>query len=362
MCIALLKLSSLRKGLRCSLSRLCLYGTVLNSADTVEASIRSVFRPDADIVITDGGSTDGTYEKLLEISKDYNLKVYRVPGASRGLGRQLALLKCPEGSYTVNITDLDDEYNVYWHRSIEWGIATGSPKPLPGHYVREYILSRGGWRDLNYGEDNELLARVGFDYDLPIVHKRPVKIAGRGLRRDVRYFQGTISFMKRTLANAVSLIRSFGLKPADLINYYNRWLLMPLFTAYAIASFQGIYRYDKLLNNYEFNLYNMLKKSRDPVKEIKADENYVFFEMPYKLAYRIGISWVNRRLRAIGLRPYKCRRLDCKDSIGSCEESIVGVKSLSAIDAINDYLRFNLFEPSSCKPLEKVEAYSLNAS
>ena len=71
------------------MARLCLYGTVLNSVDTIEASIRSVFRPDADIVITDGGSTDGTYEKLLEISKDYNLKVYRVPsqalaGASEG--------------------------------------------------------------------------------------------------------------------------------------------------------------------------------------------------------------------------------------------------------------------------------------
>ena len=130
---------------------------------------------------------------------------------------------------------------------------------------------------------------------------------------------------------------------------------MPLFTAYVIASFQGIYRYDKLLNNYEFNLYNMLKKSRDPVKEIKADENYVLFEMPYKMAYRIGISWVSRRLRAIGLRPYKCRQLGCKGSIGSCEESIVGLKSLSAIDAIDDYPRFNLYEPSSCKPLEEAE-------
>jgi glycosyltransferase involved in cell wall biosynthesis len=333
---------------------------VLNSVDTIERSIRSVFRPDADIVITDGGSTDGTYERLLEISKDYNLKVYRVPGASRGLGRQLALLKCPEGSYTMNITDLDDEYNVYWHRSIDWGMATGSPRPLPHLYNREYLLSRGGWRDLNYGEDNELLARVGFDYYLPVVQERPVKIVGMGLlRRDARYFQGTISFMKRTLVNTVSLIRGFGIKPADLINYYNynRWLLMPLFTAYVIASFQGIYRYNKLLNNYEFNLYKALETSRDPVKEIKADESYVLFEMPYKVAYRIGISWIDRRLRAIGLRPYRCRRLDCKGSSGSCEESVVGVKSLSAIDVINDYLRFKLFEPSSCKPLEKVETY-----
>jgi glycosyltransferase involved in cell wall biosynthesis len=346
-----LKPSSLRKGLVCTLSKLCLYGTVLNSVGTIEASIRSVFRPDADIVITDGGSTDGTYEKLLEISKDYNLKVYRVPGASRGLGRQLALLKCPEGSYTMNITDLDDEYNVYWHRSIEWGIATGSPRPLPHLYNREYLLSRGGWRDLNYGEDNELWARVGFDYYLPIVHKRPVKIVGMGLiRRDARYFQGTISFMKRTLVNVVSLIRGFGFKPADLIYYYNKWLLMPLFMVYVIASFQGIYRYDKLLNNYEFNLYNMLKKSRDPVKEIKADENYVLFEMPYKMAYRIGVSWIDRRLRAIGLRPYKCRQMNG-------EEFIAGVRSLNAVEAINDYLRFNLFKAQSCRPLEAAEEY-----
>jgi len=69
-----------------ALSRLCLYGTVLNSADTVERSIRSVFRPDADIVITDGGSRDGTYERLLEISKDYNLRVYRAPARAGAWG------------------------------------------------------------------------------------------------------------------------------------------------------------------------------------------------------------------------------------------------------------------------------------
>jgi len=100
------------------LGKLCLYGTVLNSIDTVERSIRSVFRPDADIVITDGGSRDGTYERLLEISKDYNLRVYRAPGSSRGLGRQLALIRCPEGSYTAHF-DLDGEHNAYWHRLID---------------------------------------------------------------------------------------------------------------------------------------------------------------------------------------------------------------------------------------------------
>jgi len=59
------------------LSRLCLYGTVLNSADTVERSIRSFFRPDADIVITDGAQGTGPTRGSWGIPKDYNLRVYR---------------------------------------------------------------------------------------------------------------------------------------------------------------------------------------------------------------------------------------------------------------------------------------------
>jgi len=325
---------------------------VLNSADTVERSIRSVFRPDADIVITDGGSTDGTYERLLEISKDYNLRVYRAPGSSRGLGRQIALMRCPEGSYVAHF-DLDDEYNVYFHKSIDWGMATGSPRPLEYLYSREYLLSRGGWRDLNFAEDVELVARVGFDYHLPIVFRRPIKIVGTGLGREAsRYFQGITRFTKRTLRIALDLIRGHGLKPIDLVKLFDKSRLPMLLPAYIIATLQGVYRYDKFLNNYELNFYNFLKKLKDPVKEIKADEQYVVFAVPCRVAYHIcvgiGVSWIDRRLRAIGLRPYRCRQMDWG-------ESIVGVRSLNAIEAINDYLHFNLFEVQSCRPLEAAE-------
>ncbi|MFP3320050.1 MAG: glycosyltransferase family A protein [Acidilobus sp.] len=255
------------------MSKLCLYGTVLNSVDTVERSIRSVFRPDADIVITDGGSRDGTYERLLEISKDYNLRVYRAPGSSRGLGRQLALVRCPEGSYTAYF-DLDNEYNVYFHKSIDWGMATGSPRPLLYLYSREYLLSRGGWRDLNYAEDNELWARVGFDYYLPIVFGRPIKTVGTGLlgREASRYFHGITGFAKRTLRTSLDLIRGLGLKPIDLVKLFDKSRLPLLLPAYIIAALQGVYRYDKFLNNSELNLYNSLKKLKDPVKEINANE------------------------------------------------------------------------------------------
>ena len=111
--------------------------------------------------------------------------------------------------------------------------------------------------------------------------------------------------------------------------------------AYIIAALQGIYR-------YELSFYNSLKKLKDPVKEIKADEQYVVFTIPCKLAYYIGVSWIDRRLMAIGLRPYKCRQRDWG-------ESIVGVRSLNAVEAINNYLHFNLFEAQSCRPFEAAE-------
>ncbi|MGC9012471.1 glycosyltransferase family 2 protein, partial [Thermogladius sp.] len=78
----------------------CVYGTVFNNARYVEESIKSVYRPNYTIVVVDSYSTDGTWEKLLELKRDFNLKLYRYK-SSRGLGRQIALRKCPEGSITA---------------------------------------------------------------------------------------------------------------------------------------------------------------------------------------------------------------------------------------------------------------------
>ena len=74
----------------------------------------------------------------------------------------------------------------------------------------------------------------------------------------------------------------------------------------------------------------MLKKLKDPVKGIKAIEQHVVFAIPCKLAYHIGFSWINRRLRAIGLRPYERKQMNWG-------ESIVEVRGLNAVEAINDF-------------------------
>jgi len=331
------------------LGRLCLYGTVLNSADTVERSVRSVFRPDADIVITDGGSRDGTYERLLEISKDYNARVYRAPGSSRGLGRQMALVRCPENSYTAYF-DLDDEYNVYFHKSIDWGMATGSPRPLPGHYVREYVISRGGWRDLNYAEDVELFARAGFDYYLPVIIKAQIRkmvfknLAEYDLRR---YAKDLISSSRRILRYEIGLIRGNGYTLREYLQeptFRRRPYLKPAaLLVYGIARLKGVYRYDRRLNNHDLVLYNMLQRMRDPVKELGADESYAATVIPYDTALHIGLSWAAERLRSAGLRPYLCER--------TRGMALVGMRSPSAIDVINESIYLRLIH---CEPLEEV--------
>jgi glycosyltransferase involved in cell wall biosynthesis len=331
------------------LSRLCLYGTVLNSADTVERSVRSVFRPDADIVITDGGSRDGTYERLLELSKDYNLRVYRAPGSSRGLGRQLALIRCPENSYTTYF-DLDDEYNVYFHKSIDWGMATGSPRPLLGHGLREYILSRGGWRDINYGEDYEIWARVEFDNSLPLVTAARIRkmefrsFAGYELRR---YARGLWSSLRRTLRHEVDIIRGYGYTLGEYLQepaFKRRPYLKPAaLLVYSIARLKGVYRYDRRLNNQDLVMYKVLQRIRDPVKELGADESYAAMVIPYDTALRIGLSWAAERLRSAGLRPYLCER--------TRGMALVGMRSLSAIDVINESVYLKLVH---CEPLEEV--------
>jgi hypothetical protein len=90
--------------------------------------------------------------------------------------------------------------------------------------------------------------------------------------------------------------------------------------AYIIAALQGIYRYDKFLNNHELNIYHSLKKLKDPVKEINANKQYVVYAIPCRFVYHIGVSWIDRRLRTIGLRPYKCRQMNGGESIVGGEE------------------------------------------
>jgi hypothetical protein len=90
-------------------------------------------------------------------------------------------------------------------------------------------------------------------------------------------------------------------------------------------------------------IYKVLQRIRDPVEELGADESYVATIIPYDTALRICLGWAAERLRSAGLRPYLCER--------TRGMALVGMRSLSAIDVINEYVYLKLVH---CKPLEEV--------
>jgi glycosyltransferase involved in cell wall biosynthesis len=92
--------------------------TVLNEAGSVRdlvTSIRDQTLPPDEIVIVDGGSTDGTWETLRELASDANLPPVRAisrPGANISLGRNVAI-DAARGPW-IAVTDagvtLDDKW------------------------------------------------------------------------------------------------------------------------------------------------------------------------------------------------------------------------------------------------------------
>jgi len=86
-----------------------------------------------------------------------------------------------------------------------------------------------------------------------------------------------------------------------------------------------------------------LQRIRDPVEELGADESYAAMIIPCDTALRIGLSWVAERLRSARLRPYLCER--------TRGMALVGMRSPSAIDVINEYVYLKLIH---CKPLEEI--------
>lgn len=214
------------------MTSVCFYGTVLNNVLWVEESIRSIWRPDAEIIVVDSYSTDGTWEKLLELRKDYNLKLYRYK-CTRGLGRHVALCKCPEGSTTAYF-DLDTVYNEAFHRVVEYGASTDLRVLTAGTFVakRESVIRRGGWRNLNYGEDVEMVSRVGFDVAVPVItgcnERLPAHLPtrerrygglGRIVKASIDLLRGNATSLERLLVNRSKRCALFYI-PARLMGFY----------------------------------------------------------------------------------------------------------------------------------------------
>lgn len=86
---------------------LCL--PTLNEAESILQSITKARTLGWDIVITDGGSTDGT----IEIAKEQNIKILERPGEGKGKGIQIALKYAYENGYDyMAVADCDGSYPI----------------------------------------------------------------------------------------------------------------------------------------------------------------------------------------------------------------------------------------------------------
>lgn len=258
--------------------RVCIYGTVYNNAPYVEYSVRSVWRPDAEIVVVDSFSTDGTWEKLVELKRDFNIKLYRYK-CSRGLGRHIALLKCSENTIT-SYFDLDTVYNANFHKAIDAGEVYGSIKYNGGLVIRrEEALRKGGWRDLNCAEDIEFAVRMNPRVFVPVEVGENACLGLYGFFREKRYAKGP-SYIKRVLEVHRDYIKGTGLGFHDILQYRSKRLaiLSPLLFPWFLENYRLLESMDNLL------LENILVLSRikDP-KELGMDDSYFFLSLNYKL-------------------------------------------------------------------------------
>ncbi|WP_338600741.1 glycosyltransferase family 2 protein [Sulfolobus tengchongensis] len=262
------------------MSNICIYGTVYNNYNTIEYSIKSIWRPDYVIVITDNYSTDGTWEKLQEIKKEYNLILYRLR-SSRGKGRDYSLRHCPDNSKT-SFFDLDVEYNENFHRITEW---SSLDKITYAHWLfigkKEYIVNKGGWRDLNGAEDVELINRIGFDYYIPVIVGKSIYKGKATKERESRYAHGT-KLLLRNINNFIDTIRGCGFNWREVYNLYFKYrrihysYLPIILGIYFIAKLKRIYRYSSLHDNITNSFLERLNKLTLP-KELNIPDDYFLF-------------------------------------------------------------------------------------
>ncbi|NON61552.1 glycosyltransferase family 2 protein [Acidianus sp. RZ1] len=268
----------------------CLYGTVYNNVEYVEDSVKSFFSPLYDkIVIVDSFSTDGTYEKLKELEKDYNLTILRLK-SSRGKGRDYALRHCPEGSFTAYV-DLDVTYNKNLEKAITLEIdkaSFGTRMQFTITSFRDTIIKYGGWKDLLIGEDVELLTRLGIKIYVPILLgiNRPFN----GIRED-KY---GISFISKARRKFIALID--GYRAAWNFEAKAEKSLPIKALAFLIATAKGRIVNCKKICNSLCTDYLFLSNLNDPA-DLGFEKNDVVFFLFSKEANKIR--------KNLGIDPYE---------------------------------------------------------
>ena len=231
-----------------------IYGTVYNNVYIVEDSILSLYKALSDfernyeLVIVDNYSTDGTWEKLLKLRRIIkNMKLLRCK-CSRGKGRDIAL-RHTNGDYVMYV-DFDclfsNELNAVIAK-LRRICAKGEIWNF-GFATRETMIEQvGGWKDLNFGEDWELLWRaIKRGVKLKIITvKSPiqnVRLTSNGVYGEKRYAQSKKTYVLRKLKNLRDTVIGYGLNPTHVIYSSNSlsrpstFMLLIFSTAYSFVN------------------------------------------------------------------------------------------------------------------------------
>jgi len=273
------------------------YTTVYNSVRTVEKSIESIARQlkglSYEIVVVDNYSTDGTYEKLIELSSRYPVRTYRYR-CSRGLGRRIAA-KLSRGKYLVYV-DLDCIYTSSLRKIIEIHLNSvyRDSKCLDILICPKTVLEREGFIDLNRAEDVELFTRLSekeLVYTLPKIKwvKVPLRYEMRAhsssrflhaliptFISEFRYVKSFLEYLRRELKNKRDYVIGGGATPLKFIReewfIWRVWRKSPIvLILLRIFSFSILYyvvnwlknlkpkAYDEYLTNHLYRDFMSLK-------------------------------------------------------------------------------------------------------
>lgn len=145
-----------------------------NMADTIEESLRSVLdqlTDEFEVLVVDGGSTDGSLEILSSLSDEYeNLRYFVSPygcNGSRGTDRALSVTEA-EGEFVLTHIDVDDKYyeviRDFVHVFHDLDDQLETDLVLWGSHMaiarKDRLLRLGSYRNLNAGEDMDLFRRA----------------------------------------------------------------------------------------------------------------------------------------------------------------------------------------------------------
>jgi glycosyltransferase involved in cell wall biosynthesis len=231
------------------------YTTVYNSVRTVEKSIESIARQfdglNYEIVVVDNYSTDGTYEKLVKLSKQYPLRIHRYR-CSRGLGRRIAA-KLSRGEYLVYV-DLDCLYTKTLRKLVEIHLNSvyKDSKCLDILICPRKVLNKENFIDINRAEDVELFARLAkknLTYTLPKVKwiNLPLRYEIREnasfsflqgliptLASERRYVRGALNYLRRELRNKRDYIVGSGVTPTKFVR--EEWFIWRIWRRYSLVT------------------------------------------------------------------------------------------------------------------------------